>query len=146
MIIPDFDQDSLATLIILALATARLTLLVSRDSITEPIRQRIYMHSPPGDEPRKGWFHQRYHRLPKEDRALLVDAAWPESHWYYDDKREPRGTGFFGELVSCPDCSGVWVGAFVAAAWFAAGSIVLAPASALAFAQVASLVARRGGY
>lgn len=104
----------------LGLGAYRITRIVTLDTFTEPLRQRIFDRWPP-DYDRSQW---RYH---EELRALAKRAPGaerPPVHW-------------FGQLVECPWCIGFWLsGAFVAVAalvgsvplpiltWFAVSTLV----------------------
>lgn len=83
----------LAHLVILGLAAARITSLVVFDGITEPIRHRIFLLSPP---------------VAAGDDSGLAFYAVVDRHGLPLDGVE-RGRGWFGQLVSCYHCTGVWV-------------------------------------
>jgi hypothetical protein len=122
----------LSTLIqyaILVLATARLTLLITRDDIFEPFRQWFFMISPPENDERAGYWFQNYERIG------FMDYAWTNG--------EARSAGFWGRVVSCPDCSSVWLSALVCGSYGLFGPITTTLLAPLAVAMVVSLVARR---
>lgn len=133
--------------VIIALAVARLTILATRDGITEPFRHAIFLWSPPENDRRKGWAYQNLIRTtPKERKdARRNGQSRRESRWVAVD-HEIRKAGHVGSLVSCPDCVGVWIGVGVWLAWREWPTSVEAGAVPLAFAMVASWIARRGGY
>lgn len=135
------------TLLLLALAAARITILVTRDSILEPIRHRIFLLSPPPDNARRGWEYQRMIRATRKERNLARQAgeSRADSRWIAGSEVE-RKPGFIGSLLSCPDCAGIWVGAGVAVAWWSAPAVTELVAVPLALALAASYIARRGGY
>lgn len=135
------------TLLLLALASARITLLITRDAILEPIRHWIFLVSPPPDNKRHGWNYQQLFRANKRERNMQRQhgMGWWESRWAGGDAVE-RQPGWFGSLLSCPDCVGVWVGAGWYTTWVFAPEPVLAVSGALSLAMVASWIARKGGY
>lgn len=94
------DPHRVALVLIVGLAVARITALIVFDAITEPIRHRLFLLSPP------------------------VEFGDGELSWYttVDRHGDPlpasmyRTKGWFGQLVSCYHCVGVWVSASVALA------------------------------
>lgn len=143
-------MDPFAEFVILALAATRLTLLVTRDTITEPIRHIIFMHFPPPDNQRHGWEYQRWYRAGKErrkDLKKLGGLSWLERRFVEWDHEEPiRDPSFLGSLLSCPDCVGVWVGLAAAVSYWVEPTAALYAATPLAIATVVSFVTRRGGF
>lgn len=101
------------SLVIDALATARLTRLITRDSITEPLR----------DE----WVMEAYERAGREA---------PEFGTVFDEDPPMAAT-----FITCPWCVSVWVGVGVVAARRFAPALWGPIARALALSQVAGMSA-----
>ncbi len=80
-------------ILLLCVATFRLTRLVSQDQITQPIRDRL-------------------DRWEAEGRVDLDKHRVPT--------RRARGAAWLNEMLSCGWCSSWWCGLFVAVAWWAA--------------------------
>ena len=80
------------TLVILALASARLAVLVAHDVILEKPRVWLYRRFPPMDNPMHGYEYQRYDR---EGRVLPAGAT---RKWY-----------MISELSTCTRCLTVWI-------------------------------------
>lgn len=78
-------------LLIAALAVARFTNLIVHDSILEPIRHTIFLWSPPYDDVERGFAYQNSYQQGKSYKTV------------------PRDPGFFGQLLACQYCVGVWV-------------------------------------
>lgn len=122
-------------LVVLALAVARVTILITRDGIFEPVRHYIFLLSPPENDDRRGLYYQNFHpRLTRNG----IDAGWSAN-----DERQP---GAIGEIVSCPDCCGIWVGLLAAIAYAGRPQETIAVATVFALAMAASLIARKGWY
>lgn len=79
------DSLDLALVLLIGIAAARVTALIVLDDITEPIRHWIFTHSPP----------PTHHEL-----GPLYQEAKP-------------GAGWFGSLLSCYHCAGVWVSTLI---------------------------------
>lgn len=94
-------------LVVYALATARVTGLITLDAITEDLRDNLI-----------GWL---------------------------DDRPKTFGS-FLAALVQCPWCAGVWVSAVAAPlVWFWGDRpVLLIPALAMAFGQVAGMISNLG--
>lgn len=135
------------TLIVLALAVARITILITRDAILEPLRHRIFTLSPPPNNRKHGWHYQNLIRATPDEQNLNRQNGISrfDSRWQ-DTGEENRDPGFAGELLSCPDCTGIWVGIAWYLAWLEAPGIVETVSVPLALALAASWIARRGGY
>lgn len=103
-------------LLIVGLGTARLTGLVTRDSITHPIRDIIFTFWPPENNARLGHEYQNFFRATEEERAGranvlgLAGSHWPRNRYIHGDYEE-RPPTFIGELISCPYCISVWIAA-----------------------------------
>lgn len=109
------------TIALYALAVVRITRLLQRDTITQPLRDAIFAFSAPppglgeqdsiweyldggsvGGRVKAWWFVQRGN--------LGAVAPYISS----DGTRKP---GFIGKLVSCPDCLSVWVAGGLIPLW-----------------------------
>jgi len=118
--------------VLLALACARVTILITRDDIFKPLRNWIFLFSPPENDDRLGYYYQNLHRVPRRLR------------WRWDeDERKP---GFIGEALSCPDCTGVWVGAILVFSYVLYEEQTITFSLVMALAMVASWIARKGKY
>ena len=110
-------------LLVDALACWRLTRLVTADTITAPLRARIYR-----------WAYRR-HQLDvsgmEGDLDAMVDA---------DGAAAPR----LATLVRCQLCASVWIAAGVVFARCATPDVWAPVAAALAVAAVSALLARLG--
>lgn len=95
------------TLIVYALAVARLTGLIVADAITEPVRDALI-----------GWL---------DDRPNTLGSA-------------------IATLITCPWCAGMWIAlAASPLVWFFGDHpVMLVPAIALAFSQVAGMISTLG--
>ncbi len=129
---------SLLTFIIAGLATARITSLIVSDEIMQPFRHRIWLWSPPiefaGDE--------QYTIIDRHGKLL------PQTHHAADTLGLPmwREPGFVGRLLSCSNCTAVWVAGSVYAALEAAPRHLVLPVlviAALAQVSEATLKASR---
>lgn len=127
-------MDKWLQIVIICLGAARLNILITRDSIMEPIRDKIFHLSPPENDERKGWYFQNY----RVKWGRLVDGTVSST--------PVRAPGIIGEIVSCPDCCGVWVALSVVSAWWLAPVVTLHIATVLTVALAASWIARKGGY
>ena len=138
---------TIATIILLFLATARITILVTRDGITEPIRHWIWLWSPPADNPDRGWAYQQLRRANKREQRVARDGGLSraDARWV-DEPRAVREPGFVGQILSCTDCAGVWVGAAVMGAHHFWPEPTLAIAGVAAAAMTASWITNRGGW
>jgi len=114
---------------ILALAAARITLLLTHDDITAGLRDAMFWISPPKNEPRIGHYYQNARRIGffKYER---VDFA-------------ARKPGFWGQVLSCADCSGVWVSGAVVLGYVLLGPTFAYSLAPLSAAMIVSLLARR---
>lgn len=104
----------------LGLTAYRLTRIVTLDSFTEPVRERIYDRWPP-DYERSGW------RYNGELQALVKRAPTterPKVHWV-------------GQLVECPWCCGHWISGAVVLVAALVGSV---PLPVLTWFAVSTLV------
>lgn len=82
----------LVLLLVVGLASARLTTLLVHDTILEPVRERIYRRMPPRDSLALGYEYQRQ----DTDGSYLPPGII-------------RDWSMFGELLSCTRCTSVWV-------------------------------------
>lgn len=101
------------SLIVVGLAVARLTLILVRDDIAEPLRKLIFLASPPENSERDGHYYQSWHRLRDQSVRSNVKRDILGRRYVYQQKAAERPPGFIGRALSCPDCSSVWI-AFVA--------------------------------
>lgn len=127
-------MDKWLQIAVLCLGAARLNILITRDSILDPIRDKVFHLSPPENSDKQGWYFQNY----RIKWGRLVDgtvSSFPV-----------RTPGAIGEIISCPDCCGVWVALLVVGAWWIAPQTTLHVATVGTVALMASLIARKGGY
>lgn len=87
-------MPDLAILVVLALATYRLTRVVTTDSISDGFRAAVY-------------------RFAYDDAAAVIDE---QTKQFVAAPRAPWRTWLYA-LFSCPHCLGVWVGIGVYCAW-----------------------------
>lgn len=142
--------------IVLALAIARLTLVIVKDDIFQPIRHIIFLFSPPENNERNDWYYQNYIRSTKREKELtkassrgLTMMAQPtvgtnmfERQFIATDVVE-RKPGWWGQVFSCPDCCGVYVAAGYLTAYHFFPDVILLTAYVLAASMMVSLIARR---
>lgn len=123
------------TFVILSLAVARLTRLLTTDSLTEPIR-RWFLYRWPNEDTKFGdseLAHQERddpqpRHLPTGVEVINVDRAWVA---LYPKK--------WSEVLSCDWCAAIWIGIAVwIAYWFyPVTEVILTP---LALAYVAGFL------
>lgn len=93
----------------LGLASYRLTRIVTIDTFTEPIRERLYDRWPP-DIDRAGW---RYNPTMRGVvKRAPADKPFPAVSW-------------IGQLVECPWCVGYWLSGAVVLVASLVGSVPL---------------------
>lgn len=109
-------------LIINALAVYRLSILVSKDKVTKPMRERI-------------WGLGRYRKK--------VFATSSEMINYLTEGTRARAARTLYELVICPWCLSVWFGMAVVALTALAPALWQYPAAALAISGVTVAITRR---
>lgn len=131
----------------IALAIARLTLIIIRDDIFQPIRHIIFLSFPPENSDRMGYYYQNYLRSTKEERnhprlTLTVGKNWFERRWI-SDEAPIRNASFIGKLLSCPDCLGVWVATGYLLTYHYLPVAVIYISYVLAASMITSLIARR---
>lgn len=127
--------DVLVLLVIAGLATARITTLVVHDAILEPLRNRVFLLSPPPNDFDRGFLWQDIAR-PSLRRWLTLAKPMPTTG---DDRRR---VGLVGKLLSCDRCVAVWVvigGAAAYTEWPDAVRLVVLVA---AVAQLAGIAAK----
>lgn len=136
---PDIQIDSFSTLIaiiVLGLATSRLSSLIVIDDIFERVRHEIFLLSPPEDTGEDaGVPYIRMDRIPFRKRKKAggdIIQLGP-----YDTSRKP---GFWGRVISCIYCAGVWAAAFLIGLWLLAPSVAAILILLLAAAQVHEVV------
>lgn len=105
-----------------ALAAYRLTRLVTADTITEPLRERIY-------------------RL-ADDRERFVFSDPGETAGTPITEPAPTGWRYLAEVVSCRWCAGVWVAGGVVAARRVTPRAWQPLSDVLALSAAAALLAR----
>ena len=113
-------QITFINLLIVALATARITSLVVFDDILEPVRHRIFRFSPPPDDLERGLAYQNLVQI----NGLPVI----------------RTPGFIGSLLSCYHCTGVWVAASTTIVAAYASHIALPILTIAAIAQASDTI------
>lgn len=123
------------TAIVLALAIARLTLILVRDDIMIPIREFVFKHSPPEAKVVNG----RYDKNPDFDETKPVGEGNYPSVWTTDLVR----AGWWGQVFSCPDCMGPYVATGVLGLYWWQPEVVFYVACVFAASMVTSLVARQ---
>lgn len=118
----------LPALILVGLATARITSLIVNDSILEAVRHRVFLLSPPPDDIERGFGYQQ--------------VTW---RGHRRNGRPARRAGFVGSLLSCTHCVGVWVAAATLAAlhWYSdPADVVLTVAAVSQVAEYAIKASR----
>lgn len=100
-------STSLLTLLVIGLASARLTVLLVHDTILEPVRERVYLRWPPRDLLALGY---EYQRKDTNGEYLPMGAS--------------RDWSMFGELLSCTRCTSVWVSGALYSLALASGLLV----------------------
>jgi hypothetical protein len=107
-------------IILAAFSIPRLVRLIVEDTISDPIRERLFTKYPPHDAPGSYW----QMTLPKSREEYAKDMEL----WRLEDAGREHGTQYFakparynqyptqvragtflGDLISCPYCVGVWV-------------------------------------
>jgi hypothetical protein len=116
------DLQHALLLLVGALAVARITALIVIDGITEPIRHRIWLWSPPFETPGQEIYTLRYMGDVEESPAY--------------EHREP---GFVGKLIACHHCVGVWVAAGAVAAYHVAPREAIGAGILFALAQASDI-------
>lgn len=124
----NIDNLTLLQLVILVLASFRVIRFAVEDSLTEPLRQRIFKHSP----------HEGMH----VSQPAPKKARWKTTPINAQPVRfvVTKG-GFFGDLISCPWCAGFWVSLGWAVAWWFAPGMTLLLALPWALAGCSSFIA-----
>lgn len=132
---------------ILALGIARLTLVIVRDDIFQPIRHLVFLSSPPENDVSRGYYYQNYILSTKEERSnkriqLTVGTNIFERRWTHTD-RVNRKEGWWGQVFSCPDCAGVYVSTATLLGYYYLSTATLYVMMVLAASMLTSLIARR---
>jgi len=120
------DPHALTTLVIAGLAVARITSLIVHDTILDLFRHELFLWSPPIDDIENGHWYQRVERVPFRKRDHGRDS-------FLRENAPLRDAGFFGRLVACTNCTGVWVAGAVYAA------LQLAPTYTMPILVIAAL-------
>jgi hypothetical protein len=108
----------------LALASYRLTRIVTLDLFTQPWREQVFNRWPPDDDRAHWRWVPELRALAKRDPKVPA----PRVHW-------------LGQLVECPWCCGWWISGLVVAAAAAVGSV---PLPLLTWPAVSTLVGLTG--
>lgn len=108
---------------ILLLGIARLTLILVRDDIAEPLRKLVFRFSPPEG--------QKY-------RAGYIDGLGK-----YVGHIDEVKAGWWGQVFSCPDCMGPYVSAATLVGYYYLPTATLYVMMVLAASMMTSLIARR---
>ena len=130
------------TILLLGAATARLTILLTRDTLTESFRELVWHYSPPNEDD-----YLRLRPSTSEERDKWKNVAglfWWELRWVREDV-QVRDPGFWGQVIACPDCAGVWIAGLVSLGYWLAPAPTIAVAIWLTLALIASLYAKLGG-
>lgn len=136
------DAHALAELLVIALATARLTALITLDEISKPLRDLIWHYFPPEDDEKIGAYYQSLHPATEQERARLATFKnrlhWWQRRFEFDATRTRQPT-FLGKLIACHRCTGVWVAFATSISYLISpsASIVIALPFALAFVSTA---------
>lgn len=120
--------------VVLALAIARLTLILVRDDIMLPVRKFVFKHSPPEAHET----NERWDKNPDFDETKPIGPDNPPTKWTVDLVRE----GWWGQVFSCPDCMSPYVATGVLVTYYFFPDIVIYPAYVFAASMVSSLIAR----
>ena len=108
------------TLLVLALASARIAVLLVHDLILEKPRDWIFRHWPPMDNPMEGFDYQS---KDKHGNKLTGPASLQTKRRWY----------LFSELLTCTRCMTVWI---TAVAWL---TLEFIPASFSGFEAIAAM-------
>ena len=99
-------------ILLVGLGTARITALVTKDSIFEPLRDLLFHYSPPENNARYGWEYQNLWKASKKDKERgYLQGNWYQRRFIEVEEAEKRKPGWLGTLISCPFCFSVWVAA-----------------------------------
>lgn len=121
--------------IILALAIARLTLILVRDDIMIPVRELVFKYSPPEAHQT----NERWDKNPDFDETRPAGAENPANVFKSDLVR----AGWWGQVFSCPDCMGPYVATGTLLGYLLIGEPVLYFCAPFAASMVTSLIARQ---
>lgn len=115
--------EALLVSLLLGLGTARAAAVISIDKISEPLRDLIFHYYPPEDDDEKGWYYQCMRKATREERRerfLWITPWWQKRFTPLDPNVSScRQPSFLGQLISCPKCVSVWIGAANFALFFA---------------------------
>ena len=103
------------TLILAALFVYRLTRLVVSDTITEPLRNRLLARWPSDDTE----FTDEWVEGEPPTTRYGAPVAWLDPVWI------PLEPHWFGQLITCPWCASIWVGALVTVGLWAVDAATL---------------------
>ena len=131
--------ETFITIVLLGLGTARLSLLIVVDEITESLRDLIFHYYPPEDADATGRYYQGYRKATRSERKKLelMDVPWWQKRFQYDGNNL-RKPSFIGRLLSCHKCVAVWVAAANAALLYSDYDVWLVVNTILAGAFISS--------
>ncbi len=93
--------------LLIALATYRLTRLVTRDHLTKWFRERVLEPTLRDSEP-----HEARRRIPDPG-----PPGYTHERYWHEPSRLDRLAGWLAFLVSCPACLSVWISAALCGAY-----------------------------
>lgn len=113
--------EALLLSLLLGLGTARMSAIISIDTITAPLRDLVFHYFPPEDNDREGWYYQSLR--PATDAEKLKQDEWDSPWWKKrfapaTEVEHVRDPSFIGQLISCQKCVGVWIAAANVAAFY----------------------------
>lgn len=102
--------ETVLTIVLLGIGTARFSVLLVLDDITEPFRDLLFTYFPPEDNDELGRYYQGMRKVTAQERSQLdkLNLPWWQRRfeWNGDTIREPA---FIGRLFACHKCIAVWV-------------------------------------
>lgn len=142
-------QITFLALVVLGLAAARITRLVTRDTIFDRPRTAIRNRYPAAgdfvskfERTRRRWITGRWAKKHGKPARITVYRSQPTQHDGQHTFYVTRGS-YFGGLISCDWCTGVWVAAALALVVTLAPVGYLYVAVPFAIAEIVGLAAAR---
>lgn len=113
-------------LIIIAFASARISVLIVRDTILSKPRDWIFRRYPPIDDPYSGYSYQQRDKTGRNlPKSIIRDAT------------------FLGNLLSCTNCISVWVTLIVSISYLNGNNIVKQGITVIAVMGLSSILAKK---
>lgn len=138
--------EYLLQLFLIGIGTARLTALVSRDSILHPLRDCLFTFFPPENNQRLGWDYQNMIKATKREReSFMTSGNWYQRRFLITDEPE-REAHWLGELIGCPFCISVWIAVAQMIFWYQNASASIVLNSLLFVAYIGAVGVKKGGW